>query len=395
MRTTCPSGWGALVPMWPLVFWVSVGVIVYIYVGYPILIALCGAALNRRVKREPLEPTVTILIAAYNEEAHIRQTLEDKIQLDYPREKREIIVVSDGSSDRTDAIVREFQADGVQLLRQEPRAGKTAALNMAARVARGDILVFSDANSLYDTGALRELVANFSDPTVGYVTGQIRYVSPEDSSNVSQGCSTYMDYENVVRLAETRAGSLVGVNGGIDAVRRELYEPMRADQQPDFVLPMMVVKRGYRVVFEPAAILRETALVKARDEYKMRVRVSLRALRALWDMKTLFDPLRFGLYSWQLLSHKFLRYGAFLFLTCAYVSNLALAGRGFSFFALCLLQTTFYLIALMGWFLDRRGRSSRLLLLPYYFCLLNLASAHAFGAALVGRRQVVWNPRTG
>jgi hypothetical protein len=158
---------------------------------------------------------------------------------------------------------------------------------------------------------------------------------------------------------------------------------------------MMVVKRGYRVVFEPAAILRETALVKARDEYKMRVRVSLRALRALWDMKTLFDPLRFGLYSWQLLSHKFLRYGAFLFLTCAYVSNLALAGRGFSFFALCLLQTTFYLIALMGWFLDRRGRSSRLLLLPYYFCLLNLASAHAFGAALVGRRQVVWNPRTG
>jgi cellulose synthase/poly-beta-1,6-N-acetylglucosamine synthase-like glycosyltransferase len=379
--------------MWLLAFWGSLGLVLYVYLGYPLLVALIAAVLDRRVRRAPCEPTVSILIAAYNEEDDIRQTLENKLRLDYPKEKLEIIVISDGSGDRTDAIVREFEGDGVRLVRQEPRAGKTAALNLAVGIAHGDILAFSDANSLYDSDALQKLVANFADAEVGYVTGRTVYTRPAEGTGVSEGCSTYMEYETLLRLAEARAGSLVGVNGGIDAVRRELYRPMRADQQPDFILPMMVVEKGYRVVFESNAVLRETALVAARDEYKMRVRVSLRALRAIWDMKHLLNPFRYGVYSWQLLSHKVLRYLTFIPLTLAYVSNLLLLQRGALFQTVFLLQTLLYLAALLGWTLERRGQSRRLLLLPYYFSLLNVASAHAFLHFLFGRKMATWNPR--
>lgn len=381
--------------MWPLVFWISLGLILYVYLGYPLLVGLLAALLDRRVRRAPFEPAITILISAYNEEASIRQTLENKLRLDYPRDKLEVIVVSDGSTDRTDAIVREFESATVRPLRQEPRAGKTAALNLAARMAHGEILVFSDANSLYDRDALRHLAAAFADPEVGYVTGRTVYTRPEDGAGVSEGCSTYMRYEMLLRLAETRAGSVVGVNGGIDAVRRGLYRSMRADQQPDFVLPMMVVEQGYRVVYESNAILRESALATARDEYRMRVRVSLRALRSLWDMKHLLNPFRYGVYSWQLFSHKLLRYLTFVPIGLLYLSSLLLFQRGPLFHVAWLVQTALYLGALLGWIFERHGRLSRLFLLPYYFCLLNLASAHAFGSALLGRRLAVWTPRTG
>lgn len=381
--------------MYILAFWISLGLILYVYLGYPLLIRLLALILNRQVKRAPYEPTVTILISAFNEEDCIRRTLENKLWLDYPREKLEIIVVSDGSTDRTDEIVREFESHGVRMIRQEPRAGKTAALNLAAEIARGDILVFSDANSLYDRDALRLLMANFADPDVGYVTGRTVYTQPGYKAGVSDGCSAYMRYETLLRLAETRVGSLVGVNGGIDAVRRNLYRPMLAGQQPDFVLPMMVVEQGYRVVFEADAILRESALATARDEYRMRVRVSLRALRALWDMKHLFNPFRYGVYSWQLFSHKLLRYLAFVPLGLIYFSSLLLLQTGPLFHVACLVQTALYLGALLGWIFERHGRLNRILLLPYYFCLVNMASAHAFGAALLGRQQVVWTSRTG
>lgn len=381
--------------MWPVAFWISLGLVLYVYLGYPILVALLAAIRDRHVRRAPCEPRVSILISAYNEEASIRQTLENKLRLDYPRDRLEVIVVSDASSDRTDAIVREFVPQGVCLLRQEPRRGKTAALNLAVEKANGEILVFSDANSLYDRDALRNLVANFADPTVGYVTGRTVYTPAGDRTGVTDGCTTYMGYETLLRLAETRVGSLVGVNGGIDAVRRDLYRPMRADQQPDFVLPMAVVARGYRVVYEPAAVLRETALAAARDEYRMRVRVALRALRAIWDMRQLLNPSRYGVYSWQLFSHKLLRYLAFGPLALAYLSSLLLAPQGPLFQGACLVQTALYFGAVLGWIVERRGWSSRVLLLPYYFCLLNLASAHALGAALLGRQQVVWTPRTG
>jgi cellulose synthase/poly-beta-1,6-N-acetylglucosamine synthase-like glycosyltransferase len=376
------------------IFFFSLFMILYIYAGYPLAAAGLGLVLRRRVHKQTIEPNVTVLIAAYNEESVIQATIENKLAQDYPRDKLEVLVVSDGSDDRTDAIIAGFADQGVRLLRQEPRAGKTSALNLAVPCVSGEIIVFSDANSLYAPDALRQLVANFADPGVGYVTGRMVYANP-DGSTIGDGCTTYMKYENVLRAIETRIGSVVGVDGGIDAVRKELYWQMRADQLPDFVLPLRVVERGFRVVYEPGAVLWEPSLKKAGDEYRMRVRVSLRAIWALFDMRPLLGFGRNPLFAWQVWSHKVLRYLCFVFLVTAFVSNLMLFSKGVFYPVVFSLQVAGYLGALVTPFIERRGCSLQLLAFARYFSLLNLAAAHAFGKFLLGKKQVIWTPRKG
>lgn len=375
-------------------FWVILSIIVYVYIGYPITLFLFSKFLKREVKKGSFEPTVTILIAAYNEEVSIRKTLENKLELDYPKDKLEIIVVSDGSTDRTDHIVGEFSDGPVRLLRQEPRNGKTSALNMAVKEAKGEILVFSDANSLYEKEALLHLMENFNDPAVGYVTGKMIYTNP-DGTMIGDGCSAYMRYENFLRHHEAKIGSVVGVDGGVDAVRKALYQPMRADQLPDFVLPLKVVEQGYRVVYESRAILREQALKSSGDEYKMRVRVSLRALWAIRDMKNLLNPYRYGLFSLQFIFHKVLRYTLFVFISLFYFCNLFLLTKGVVYQAIFLTQNLFYLSSYLGYQGDQRGKAHPLFNLPYYFILINLAAGHAFIKFLKGTKQIIWTPRTG
>ena len=207
-----------------------------------------------------------------------------------------MIVVSDSSDDGTDDIVRGICAedDRVQLIRQTPRQGKTAGLNLAMAEAAGDVIVFADANSIYRPDAVRKLIQNFADANVGYVTGKMLYINP-DGSLVGDGCSAFMKYENALRVSETRMGSIVGVDGGIDAVARSLHRPMRADQLPDFVLPLRVIEQGYRVIFEPEAVVMEETLTTSSSEYRMRIRVALRALWALRENAGLLNPLRSGL----------------------------------------------------------------------------------------------------
>lgn len=368
--------------------------IFYIYVGYPVLIFLLSRFRGKKVHRDIFTPLVTIVIAAYNEETHIAETILNKIDLHYPKDKTEIIVVSDGSTDRTDEIVKEFGDRGVLLLRQEPRRGKTAALNLAAGHATGEILIFSDANSIYDPDALHYLLMNFKDPRVGYATGKMIYT--EDSGNpVGDGCSAYMKYENYLRTLETRFNSVVGVDGGIDAVRKSLYEPMRPDQLPDLILPLKVVEKGYRVIYEPQAILREPSLASSGDEYRMRVRVSLRALWALKDMGHLLNIFKYHSFAWELFSHKIIRYLAFVFLIIIYISNFALWTEGPYYRALFLAQNGFYASLPISYFIEKTGHRSGILYIPYYFTLVNLASAHAFLKFVLGHQQTVWNPRKG
>jgi len=375
-------------------FWLSFLLLCYIYLGYPLVVCVLGLLHKRSPRLREDVPRVSILIAAFNEADVIAATLDNKLQLDYPAEKLDIIVISDASDDGTDEIVQKFADRNVRLLRQEPRAGKTSALNLAIKQATGDILVFSDANSIYDAQALHHLVANFSDPSVGYVTGKMVYVDP-DGSMVGDGCSAYMRYENFLRRAETRIGSVVGVDGGIDAVRKGLYRPMRADQLPDFVLPLSVVEQGYRVVYEPQAILREATLTDLADEYRMRVRVSLRALWALWDMRQLLGFKHNPLFSWQLWSHKVLRYLCFVFLLMVLIANTLLLQRGGFFMIFFFLQGLCYGAAILMPWLKTRGYQHSLLNFCRYFLLLNLASAHAFLKFISGKKQVLWTPRKG
>jgi len=379
-------------------FFFSVFVLFYVYAGYPLLARIIGAVTNRTPApaADTYEPTVTVLIAAYNEASHITATVRNKLAQDYPGDKLNIIVVSDESDDGTDELVQAIGDDRVQLIRQIPRAGKTSALNLALPQATGEIIVFSDANSLYSPTTVRRLVGLLSDPAVGYVTGRMVYKAP-DGSLTGEGCSAYMNYENKLREWETQLGSVVGVDGGVDAMRRAIYTPMNADQLPDFVQPLTVREQGYRVVYEPGALLYEDALAEAADEYRMRVRVSLRAFHALKDKSALLNPVRFGLFAWQLWSHKVLRYLAFVFMVTAFVSNWALSSQTnnpwwtFPFIG----QIIFYASAQYGHLLSRRGvETSRVISLAYFLCLVNLASAQAFWQFLRGRKQVIWKPRT-
>ena len=378
-------------------FWLFLAWVAYIYLGYPAIVVLLAQIAGHDGRKADIEPRVTVLIAAFNEEHEIGRTVANKLQQDYPAERLEVIVISDGSTDGTDAIVERLAGTAggrLRLLRQEPRQGKTMALNRAVPEAAGEIIVFSDANSMYAPDAVRQLVRSFADSSVGYVTGQMVYTNP-DGSGIGEGSGAYMRYENLLRVLETRLHSVIGVDGGIDAVRRELYVPMRADQLPDFVLPLNVVEQGKRVVYDPDAKVYEAALGAAADEFRMRVRVSLRALWALFDKRKLLNPLRFPLFAWQLFSHKVLRYAAFIPLAGLLVFNALIAGKHPFYLVFLILQLSAYGLAAAGPVLSRSPAVASRLLTPYYFVLLNLACAAAFWKFVNGQKMVTWKPRGG
>jgi cellulose synthase/poly-beta-1,6-N-acetylglucosamine synthase-like glycosyltransferase len=372
--------------------WTCLGLVAFVYVGYPLTLLLLRRRPLRTRPDHPLPPT-TVVIAAHNEAASIAATVRDKLEQEYPAELLDVVVVSDGSVDGTDDEVRAINSPRVTLLRQEPRQGKTLALNRALEVARGDIIVFSDANSLYQADAVRELARMFSDATVGYVTGRLEYQDPGTTA-VGAGSGMYMRYENWLRRLENRVGSIVGVNGGIDAVRRALYAPMRADHLPDFILPLRVAAAGHRIAYCDAAVCREEALGEQRDEYRMRVRVSLRALHALAEMRSLISP-RYGRFGFEVLVHKILRYLVVLPLAGAFVSNALLLSTGSrTYIALFGCQAACYLLAAIGW--ASRGRIRFVpVFAPFYFCLVNVAAGAALVRFLRGERQVLWTPRRG
>jgi cellulose synthase/poly-beta-1,6-N-acetylglucosamine synthase-like glycosyltransferase len=374
-----------------LFFWLFLLLGIYPYILYPLFAKLAAAIAGRRIDRKAFTPRISILISAYNEAKHIEATVRNKLAQDYTGEY-EILVASDGSTDGTDEIVTRVAADDarVRLIRQEPRQGKTAALNQLIELATGEIVIFSDANSLYRADTVRLLVENFADPSVGYVTGKMVYVNP-DGSMIGDGCSAYMRYENWLRAVESSLGSIVGVDGGVDAVRRALYRRMSADQLPDFVLPLAVVQQGKRVVYDERALLQEDTLSDQGAEFRMRVRVALRALWALRAERVLLFGSAGLLFAWQLWSHKALRYMSFLPLAVACVLNVWLISAGPLYQLLLLGQGLFWVATLLG----RAGLTWAPIRFSLYFLLLNVASALAFARFMRGERIVTWQPRLG
>ena len=378
-------------------FWLGLACVAYVYAGYPVGVCVLALFVNRRVHKADVTPGVCVVVAAYNEEHDIERTVANLLEQDYPPELLNVIVVSDACTDHTEPIVLALAArypGRLRLLRQDGRQGKTQALNAAVAQITREIVVFADANSIYAPGALRRLVRGFADPAVGYVTGKMVYTRA-GTSQTGQGCGLYMRYENLLRGLETRLGSIVGVDGGIDAIRRELYVPMRADQLPDFVLPLTVVEQGRRVIYEPEAVVYEAALASAADEFHMRVRVSLRALWALYDKRGLLNPLRHPMFAWQLASHKALRYMAFVPLTALLAANVLVAGQHLFYTGFLALQAASYLLAVLGHLVRRRTVGQSRLLTPYYFTLLNVACVLAFWKFLHNQKMVVWKPRAG
>ncbi len=373
-----------------IVFYLSLGMLFYTYVGYPILIFLISKIFPKPVERKNIEPTVTILITAYNEEKSIREKLENTLQIDYPREKLEIIVASDGSTDRTDEIVKEFADKGIKLFRQEGRKGKTFTQNKAVEKASGEIILFSDATTLYPKGILRRLLPCFADKTVGCVSGRLIYLADANSA-ISEGSKNYWNYETFIKQAESNACSLIGASGCLYAVRRSAYREMYPEACSDFLIASVVYRQGLRSVIEPNAVCYEKTNQNFDDEFRMRIRVVTQTLTDLWLNRDLLNPFRNKLYAIELISHKVLRYSVPFFLILLFVSSAVLAIESKVFTIIFFLQVLFYLSALLARFLEKR--KIKLLIPPLYFVLANIASLIVFLKFLRGERIPSWETR--
>jgi cellulose synthase/poly-beta-1,6-N-acetylglucosamine synthase-like glycosyltransferase len=371
-----------------IVFWLAVGLIAFTYVGYSLTILVLSRLVHNPVSRAPIEPTVTFLITAYNEEKNIARKLEQTLALDYPREKLEIIVASDGSTDRTDEIVTGFKHRGVKLVRVEGRVGKTQTQNQAVGQAHGEIIIFSDATTRYERSAIRNIVRNYADPKVGAVSGRYEYCNPSGAA-IGLGSILFWKYENAIKTMQTNIRTISGCCGCIYSVRRAVYTPLPPDIISDLVEPLKVLEKGYRIVFEPEAIAFEETTEKSQEEFRMRVRVITRGMRGLLYMKTLFNPLRYPFVAFQLLSHKVLRWFVPELLLVAFLANVFLLGSVFYNVTLAL-QLSFYLFALAGWAVEKRKVLARPLTIPLYFMTVNLAAVVAKYRIWKGHKAVTW-----
>ena len=374
-----------------IVFLICIALLAYVYVGYPLLVYLVSVLFPRGVKRDGIEPFVTVLITAFNEETAILAKLENTLTIEYPGEKLEILVASDGSTDRTDSIVREFAERGVKLFRQEGRIGKTGTQNNAVAKATGEIILFSDATTVYEPDVLRRLLPAFADETVGCVAGRLIYVD-DASTNVGKGAKSYWNYETFLKMAESRACSLIGASGCLYAVRKSAYEPMYPEACSDFLICTLLYRQGLRSVFEPTAVCVEHTNRRTNDEMRMRVRVISQTFTDLWRNRDMFNPLKSGFYAVELFSHKVLRYAVPFILMALVLSNAILLGAGAFFAVTFAVQIMFYAMAGAGWLMEKAGKRLSILVIPLYFVLANLASVIAFYKFLRGERYSTWEP---
>ena len=384
-----------------LLFWLSVLLIVYVYLGYPLVLTLLA-----RMRRKPLEvsaymPKVTLLIAAYNEQDVIASKLENALGMDYPREKLQIIVAADGSDDRTPEIVKSFEPRGVELSYQPERRGKMAAINRAMPRVRNEIVLFSDANNLYDRDTLRELVKPFSDAKVGAVSGSKNIIGSGDT--LTKADSLYWRYESYIKVQETRLGSCTGVSGEILAVRCILYQsPPDKVINDDFFIALGVLRQGYRLVYRPSARSYEHSSLTEADESLPRSRIVAGRYQAML-MSAQLLPWRNPLLVWQIISHKFMRplvplamivafvanLLALMFPTTALDSSLIYLGRPYSLI-LFILQLVFYGFAWLGNRLRGRGMIGKVLYIPAFLMNSNFSAVLGLISFVTGRQTTLW-----
>ncbi|HKV25979.1 MAG TPA: glycosyltransferase family 2 protein [Candidatus Acidoferrum sp.] len=377
-----------------VIFWLSAAVLAYVYVFYPLLLGLLARAFpqNRETQNEEkLRPSVSLLISAYNEEEVIGAKLENSLKLDYPKELLEVLVVSDCSSDGTDEIVKKHSCERVKLVRLEERKGKTAGLNAAVPQTRGEILVFSDANAIYEQDAIQQLVRHFRNPQVGYVVGNARYVQKLDENRAAAAEGLYWKVETWLKKQESKFDSVVGGDGAIYAIRRELYQTLLPTDINDFLNPLQIIYRGYRGIFEPAAVSYEATAESFDKEFRRKVRIISRSLNAVGRVPGVLNPFRRPRHWFLLVSHKILRWFAPIFMILAFALSCVLWSSPI-YRALVLLQACFYVFALIGWSLRKQERLWRPFSLAFYFCLMNAASL--VGCIKCFRRELsgTWTP---
>jgi len=370
-----------------VILWVSAGALLYTYVGYVLLLWLIVRLRGERgVRRSSVRPRVSLVISAYNEAGVMRQKLDNALALSYPTGRLEIVVISDESTDGTDEIALSYASRGVRLERQTTRRGKTAGLNRVVPTLDADIVVFSDANAMYAPDAIEKLVRNFGDPDVGCVTGEARYLERDDSA-ADAGERAYWNYEIQIKRLETSVGSMVGGDGAIYAIRRELWQTLPNDAINDFLNPLQIVTAGWRAVYEPEAVCYEETAGEVAREYRRRVRIVSRSWRAVFQAPAALNPLKVGFFTISLLSHKVLRWFSGAFLVAGIVAALglilstaALSSAGLA--ALAAGAVAMYLLV---------PSVRRPVQLGVYFIAITGASVIGLAKGSLGRVSATWN----
>lgn len=373
---------------------ISLILIVYHYLLYPV--AMVYLAQLHRFRQPPVVtkrptsaqlPRVSLIIAAYNEERVIDQKIENSLALDYPAKKLEIIVVSDGSSDTTPERVSAYADRDVVSLHQAERRGKTAALNRAIEQARGEIIVFSDANNDFNPDAIRALVTPFADPAVGGVNG-VKRIRADDDREAAAGDGFYWLYESVLKQAESDLGSITGADGEIFAMRKSLFIPIDTTLiNDDAALTFQLVKGGHRILYEPGAVSYEAASIQIEDDFQVKVRMVAGGFQTLAREAAYLFPPR-NAFSWQFLSHKMLRWLMPELLVILFFLSLVYAGNPL-IKLLLVLQAGFYLLALAGW-VRRRESLPFWLYFPFYFVAMNGAALFGLIRFLRGQQSTLW-----
>ena len=394
-------------------FWFSVAGISYSYFIYPLVLLLLP-------KRKPVRdvwdeadlPSVSLIIAAHNEAARIEAKIRNSLQLDYPRDRLEILVASDASTDGTDAMANRFVAQGVRLVRASERHGKEYAQGLAVAAAKGDILVFSDAGTEIPADAVRKMVAGFADRRVGAVSSEDRFIS-QDGRVVGEGM--YVRYEMWLRRLESQVYSIVGLSGSFFAVRAAVYNNQHAYEakllngqqldQPsghmpsswsttvdsDFNSALQCVKHGYVAISDPQVVGIYRDIKDPKREYQRKVRTVIRGVTGLASRVEVLNLFQYGFFAFQVWSHKVMRWAVPWFMGVLLISNIALISGGPAYIIAFVLQSVGYVLALTGW-LSSRAQGSMLVRTAYFFVLANWAVAHATVAYLCGTRVQVWTP---
>jgi len=375
--------------MMEILFWISVVAILYTYLGYPAAVSLLARSRSRKIIKSEIRPTVSIVIACHNEQEYIERRINNLIECEYPPGLREIIVVSDGSTDFTAEIARRYFSYGVKLFAYEDQRGKATALNIGVEIATGNIILFADARQSFEPNVIKAIVANFADPSVGAVSGELLLDGGEGSS-VGEGVGLYWKYEKWIRKSESAFGSVIGATGAIYAIRRKLWKPLPENTILDDVYtPMSIALDGHRVIFEETARAHDVATESATREFARKVRTLNGNYQLCQLMPRVLVPNNALLF--QFYSHKLMRLASPMFFLILLATNLILAagstGTAQLFYqAFSIAQLLFYCGVFAGGYLLKRNRRVRLLNFAYVFSLMN-------AAALVGLIYFVFSKR--
>ncbi len=371
----------------------SLFIIIYVYVGYPLVLSVLSLIIKKNVVLQDNSylPKVTLLISCYNEIDVVKEKIENSLAIDYPQDKLEIIIISDGSDDGTDEVAQSFASVGIKLIRQEGRLGKTSAINLAMEQVTSEIVVFSDANAMYKTDAIKKLVRNFADNEVGYVVGAALYTDGKTSSAAASE-DIYWKYEIKLKTMESDLHSVVGGDGAIYAIRKKLYIPLDVKDINDFVNPLQIIEQGYRGVFDHQANCLEETAGDFAKEAKRKQRIVNRSFRGLMKVKAVMNPFKFGFFSFEVISHKLLRWLMPIFIVLFAFGSLFLSYENIlSFQIITLLGIVFLWLAQIGLLKSKQKHTSPLFFLPYYFLMVNYYSLLGVITALAGNIQVTWS----